>query len=317
MAPFSGLCGPADLIEAINRLDSDDDTHMPAWQRFYFTPTEYASVIRWFHTNPARGVTLRRNLVLDRTTRAFSMTLRYPPKLQRGFLERIYAAITAQFNAFRSRAPVFSTVASQILYYQNFPLNTAPGIGTQSLDGSFRLVAEDNIAVALAVVGPASRHDVGPMVARIMGSADRRVRRLVVLDVGPFDYVQRGEGADADMEIVRLTKKATLSQWGMEPVALPEGKTRWDWKRIGATVAFRTDDGTPVADERGEKALVLPMELFRGRVAGGRSGAATDYYPVWEENLKITLPELAQMLAAEEELEQERSEGWEMVDAAF
>lgn len=245
------------------------------------------------------------------------MTLRYPPKLQRGFLERIYAAITAQFNAFRSRAPVFSTVVSQILYYQNFPLNTAPGIGTQSLDGSFRLVAEDNIAVALAVVGPASRHDVGPMVARIMGSADRRVRRLVVLDVGPFDYLQRGEGADADMEIVRLTKKATLSQWGMEPVALPEGKTRWDWKRIGATVAFRTDDGTPVADERGEKALVLPMELFRGRVAGGRSGTATDYYPVWEENLKITLPELAQMLAAEEELEQERSEGWEMVDGAF
>lgn len=75
MAPFSGLCGPADLIEAINRLDSDDDTHMPAWQRFYFTPTEYASVIRWFHTNPARGVTLRRNLVYGSAPSPLPLTL--------------------------------------------------------------------------------------------------------------------------------------------------------------------------------------------------------------------------------------------------
>lgn len=218
---------------------------------------------------------------LDRS--AHIATIRQPTALHRAFLHGVHKAIAAQFTKLSQRGLPFSNVANRIMRAKDFPMGTTPRGGTTHVDVCYSLLNTDAIGLAMMVIDSTMRKDLKYIVESILLRGDRSVRRLVLFDLG----------SQAD----RSMKYAALQHWRGEPLGKDkDGKPIWRVDMVDEQLIRGYTE--PEVGNAG--VLVLPMQLFRGRVMTGEIVDPNVFIPVWNEEVTIPLKELRQILEEEE-----------------
>lgn len=109
------------------------------------------------------------------------------------------------------------------------------------------------------------------------------MRRLVLFDLG----------SQAD----RSMKYAALQHWRREPLGNDKhGKPIWRVDMVEEQLIRNYNE--PEVGNAG--VLVLPMQLFRGRVMTGERVDPNVFIPVWNEEVTVPIKELRQILKEEE-----------------
>ncbi|KAL1619572.1 hypothetical protein SLS54_006508 [Diplodia seriata] len=313
----SNISDAATLIAALKAVDAGNTAAMPTWQKLQLTRSDYAQASHWLSANapPATSTRTPRRYAttpsamrlhtfhypallalaspantrppatsIARNAPALTLTLRFPPPLHAAVLARLKNAVSTRIAALRAKGAPFAAVANQILALDHFPLGTAPVGGTTYLDACWRLQGDGEIAVAVVVVG--GGEEVEGVVEDVLVRGDRRVRTLVTVMVGET------------VEVVR---------WGLGG----DGGGERDGAVDGKGILSRAGLYREVV--RGE--LVLPMQLFRGKVRSPLGQWSFD--PVWQQELVIPVVEVVQPFKEVEEREVHVvnvDDEWDMAD---